>query len=495
MTRLRALALTLALLQLVGCPKLQRDKEESAPTSDAAHVPGSPPVSNSVAGLVEGLRKCDVTPGVPLQTNVSSCPVVAELVKRGSEVLKPLLREYVNQPFAEQLELYFVAANTQALEPLVLLWGDDRFFKDLGSTRAAQLVRLQIVRALTAIGDARALPILYKAAQGNSWRHICAALDGLALLAPKVNPLELTTMHTLAQKYRGHLMCSEHAKRLDKARSQALGSRGQTDYRIQLAKKLTAKLSADSEAVLKKLRDHLLQQDAKLLTRAAILKSSQALLRLGHIVIPGIVSFAIDKDPRMRRAALVLLSQYRAIAIDGAVSPLLADKDATVRAIAAEVLGYNRPPHNAGLLFAQLKQEKDTAVRRAAVLAIGWQLERLGESTFGTMIDAEQSPPVIRAYLSILGRRRATWSVGRVGAYTSHREELVRRDAVLALAQLRAKNSVPLLIKRLSDKSQQVKLSAKFALERLTGEKSLGADPLRWLNWWREHTKKRPKTK
>jgi len=161
-----------------------------------------------------------------------------------------------------------------------------------------------------------------------------------------------------------------------------------------------------------------------------------------------------------------------------AVEPLitaLKDKEYSVRAGAAELLGEMKDSRAVEPLIAVLK-DKDAYVRSKAEGALVRIKEsRAVEPLITVLRDEDRSVRVSAAY--ILGQMRDSRAVEPLIAALNDKEASVRSEAIKALTEMKDSRALDPLMTAMMDKDNSVRIEAANALEKL-GKASLTLEPL-----------------
>lgn len=195
------------------------------------------------------------------------------------------------------------------------------------------------------------------------------------------------------------------------------------------------------------------------------------------------------QDVRVRRAAayaLGKLNKHTLPYINSLNKVLLQDTDATVRASVANTLGELgglAPTEVTAGLKQSMEKEKEVAVQRAVVLALGKQGQQAAS------VEAQ-----IRAFLShsdVNLRKNAAWTLGQLGPVAeasipalikaiSDSDASVRAEAISSLGNLGtlAQDAIPGIVNGLSDKESLVQEQSILAIRKMGPAASAGISPL-----------------
>jgi len=136
--------------------------------------------------------------------------------------------------------------------------------------------------------------------------------------------------------------------------------------------------------------------------------------------------------------------------------------------------------------------KKDWESRALTVLAFG---KIRSESTRAPIEAAlkDKDPRVVQAACRAVGAGRRIEFKEHLKKHLKHKHPIVRGAAAMALAELRASETMPLVFNVFcTDKSWRARYDAWLAMKELTLQKKLGHDPKEWQGWWEEQVKEIP---
>ena len=177
---------------------------------------------------------------------------------------------------------------------------------------------------------------------------------------------------------------------------------------------------------------------------------------------------------------------------------LVEDKFAAAKIEAALGIGRLRAKKQRAVLMAAAEQFKPQG-QRGALLAVGYALARIGEERGRTIIDTHLVVPkqtvrwdILRPGVYAANMLRMKSLQPRIEEISARADPFVRREAVIALKNMRDVKAVPSLIQRLQDKVPGVRHAAQDALVALTGYRHKRGFK-QWQQWWQQkHNKKKP---
>lgn len=253
---------------------------------------------------------------------------------------------------------------------------------------------------------------------------------------------------------------------------------GDSDYSVR---KISAEFleKRGSMTAPLKAKKHIL--DLKYGNKAVRIRSVEALSKLGAVtpeVIPSLITAMEDKD--MRDTAIEAIGLIGPDAKDAvpALTKALSDTDINVRTEAADAIGKIGPVAKSAIPYLEKAlKDNDSAVRTSAADA----LEKLGSMTFkNKMSYFSATHPFITAFASIglclslifVGSYSVpviwrivfpmSWNIRKLQKIDAKK----RISAVQALAKI-GKPAIPSLIKSLSHKKSDVRISASEALNKI----------------------------
>ncbi len=194
---------------------------------------------------------------------------------------------------------------------------------------------------------------------------------------------------------------------------------------------------------------------------------------------------AVDKDPRVRRAAMQALARDTAPARWETIRQGLQDDDAQVRKIAVTTAGQQAEwVREAAETLIALMSDTDASVRAAAAVALSSDEEtaRKASGRFAELLE-DSDPTVLSAALRALGAagKQEHAPLELVAQLVRHPEAEVRSAAVEAAALMYTAPAplVELLTRSLNDQEWSVRKTATAALGR-QGASAVNAVPALW---------------
>jgi len=193
------------------------------------------------------------------------------------------------------------------------------------------------------------------------------------------------------------------------------------------------------------------------------------------------------RDPRVRRIGLSILVAGSAPGVDEAVVEALDDADPGVREAAAGLVQVCLGGRGPDVLAAAVLRGREGRPRAAALLALDRIAPELARELAGKLLSHRayearvaaleviaNGPPGEAAPALVAGLQDGSWSV--------------RLTAVRLLADLRAREGVPGLIRALRRERGRMLAETGDALAGLTGI-GFPPDPVRWEAWWAKEGK------
>jgi VWA domain-containing protein/HEAT repeat protein len=180
-----------------------------------------------------------------------------------------------------------------------------------------------------------------------------------------------------------------------------------------------------------------------------------------------------------------ILGQLPDAEISERLAPMLRDPDASVVALAIQILGQRADWDGFAKRLRGLIKSKDIAVRRASLIALG--KINLLEPNWGKQLlkYAQNKDSGIRMGAAVaLAELHTPEAIARLHELLNDPEWIVRAEVVQQLGNLRRKQSIPVLITRLGQESGRLQGEIAFVLRMMSG-KNLGLTTGSW-NWWWE---------
>ena len=167
----------------------------------------------------------------------------------------------------------------------------------------------------------------------------------------------------------------------------------------------------------------------------------------------------------------------------------LTHEDPDVRRQAVVALGERRNPDVLKIVCAVLDGDKDAMVRASAAEALG----KIGDpGAIPSLVKAlsDEYYPVRWDALKALGELKAESALPDIERLArTDRQSDCRQAAVIALGKIGGKEVIGTLIDALGDKDESVGYFASQNLARLTG-KNFGIQPTKWTQWWDDNRDK-----
>jgi len=201
-----------------------------------------------------------------------------------------------------------------------------------------------------------------------------------------------------------------------------------------------------------------------------------------HVLLKGLLDKKTDRSWRLVLLAAVTTDDSSKVT--EVLGKLTKDPDKVLSLDALHALGKRKDAAELIQVIAANVKAKQPAQRRAAIVALGklsiaddgWPKELFKLAT-------KKDTAVRMGACHALADLRTPEAVVHLERLLNDKEWPVRAEAMWQLASLRLKNTIPLLIERLSQETPRLREDVAKALRILTA-KDLGSTPARWEQWW-----------